>query len=114
MKPIEIETCGLNAALAVIAGKWKPTIIWVLHAAPTRFGALRRQIPGISEKVLFQQLRELEADGVVRRRVFEGAVLHVEYSLTASGQVLNTATHALSVWGTGHAATRSAVELLSG
>ena len=53
--------CGLDAAVDVVGGKWKPMVIWALNSGPRRFGALRRELPGVSEKVLIQQLRELEA-----------------------------------------------------
>lgn len=101
--------CGLDAALGVIGGKWKPTIIWELHARSTRFGELRRRVAGISEKVLFEQLRQLEADGVVRRDAFDEVPLRVEYSLTPAGSLLNEAVHAVAEWGRKHVpiATRS-------
>lgn len=98
--------CGLDDALGVIAGKWKSTIIWELHFRPVRFGALRRRLPGISEKVLFEQLRQLEADEVVRRDAFDEVPLRVEYSLTPAGALLNGAVHALAEWGTKHAPRR--------
>lgn len=94
--------CGLDDALGVIAGKWKPTILWELHLRPARFGALRRRVPGISEKVLFEQLRQLELDGVVRRDAFDEVPLRVEYSLTPAGSLLNEAAHALAEWGRRH------------
>lgn len=97
------ETCGLAPALAVIGGKWKPEIIWRLYEGTTRFGALRRRVAGISERVLARQLRELEQDGVVAREVFDEAVLRVEYSLTPAGNELNEAVHALAAWGGRHA-----------
>lgn len=106
--------CGLGPALRVIGGKWKATIIWELHARPRRFGALRRAVPGISEKILTEQLRELEADGVVRREVRSGKVLHVEYSLTEPGLRLNAAVHALAEWGTAHAMPRAAPAAAAG
>lgn len=95
--------CGLAPALAVIAGKWKPTIIWQLHAQPLRFSALRRGVVGISEKVLAEQLRELESAGVVRREDFGEVPPKVEYSLTPAGAELNEAVHALAEWGQRHA-----------
>jgi len=108
-KPVQSETCGLSAALAVIAGKWKATIVWQLHARPLRFGELRRAVPGISEKILFQQLRELEAEGVVHREILKAAApQRVEYSLTPAGSTLNTAVHALAEWGTQHAVRATA------
>lgn len=100
------QDCGLELALDIIAAKWKPAIIWQLHFAPTRFGALRRSLPGVSERVLAKQLRELEADGVVERAVYEEAVQRVEYSLTPSGRELNAAVHALAEWGLRHRALR--------
>ncbi|WP_141326010.1 helix-turn-helix domain-containing protein [Myxococcus sp. AB025B] len=100
--------CGLGTALMVIGGKWKPTIVWELHRGPTRFGALKRQVLGISEKILFEQLRELEADGVVARVVFDSVPPKVEYSLTPAGAALNDAVHALAEWGRSHAAQTSA------
>lgn len=100
-KPIPRD-CGLGEALDIIAAKWKPAIIWQLHFHPTRFGALRRTLPGISERVLAKQLRELEADGVVERTVFSEAVRRVVYSLTPSGQELNAAVHGLAEWGLRH------------
>ncbi|MHC9292613.1 winged helix-turn-helix transcriptional regulator [Mycobacterium sp. LTG2003] len=94
--------CGLGPALRVIGGRWKPTIIWELHAEPLRFGELRRRVVGISEKVLAEQLRELEAAGVVSRRDYGEVPPRVEYSLTADGAELNDAVHALAQWGARH------------
>jgi DNA-binding HxlR family transcriptional regulator len=106
-----MSDCALDLALAVIAGKWKPTILWVLHARPLHFGELRRHLDGISEKVLTEQLRQLEAQGVVEREDYrEGAVRRVRYRLTASGQRLNAAVHALAEWGSAHAAAAPAPE----
>lgn len=94
-----VEECGLERALAVIKGKWKPTIIWELHAQPLRFGELKRRMAGITEKVLFEQLRQLEADGIVHREVHDALPARVEYSLTHYGAGLNAAVHALGEWG---------------
>ncbi|RFA30014.1 transcriptional regulator [Alkalilimnicola ehrlichii] len=96
--------CGLGAALQVISGKWKPTIIWELHYRPARFGELKRRIHGISEKILFEQLRQLEDDGVVHREVFDELPARVEYSLTPDGSALNEAVHTLAEWGKRHSA----------
>ncbi|GAA2464187.1 MULTISPECIES: winged helix-turn-helix transcriptional regulator [Streptomyces] len=93
-------SCGLDAAVDVVGGKWKPLILWALHShGPVRFGELRRSVPGVSEKMLVQQLRELEADGVVHREVYREVPPRVEYSLTELGRALNTALLPLGEWG---------------
>lgn len=84
-------SCGLDAAAAVVGGKWKPLILWALHEGPRRFGELRRAVQGVSEKMLTQQLRELESDGVIHREVYREVPPRVEYSLTPLGQSLNVA-----------------------
>lgn len=94
--------CGLGPALSVISGKWKGVLLWELHAGPVRYGRLKRRVPGISEKVLIQQLREMEADGIIRREVFDEIPSRVEYSLTQSGAELNAAVLALAEWGARH------------
>ncbi|WP_069884695.1 winged helix-turn-helix transcriptional regulator [Streptomyces luteocolor] len=95
--------CGLDAAVDVVGGKWKPMILWALHSGATlRFGELKRHIVGVSEKVLIQQLRELESDGIVHREVYREVPPKVEYSLTDLGESLNTALVPLGLWGDEH------------
>ncbi len=96
------HVCGVGAAVDVIEGKWKTFILWVLAERPRRFGETRRLVPGISEKVLTQQLRELEADGVVQREVHDEVPPKVEYSLTAKGVLLHEALELLDAWGRQH------------
>jgi DNA-binding HxlR family transcriptional regulator len=91
--------CGLDAAIDVIGGKWKALILWELHHGTRRFGELRRGLPGVSEKMLIQQLRELEADSIVHREVYRQVPPKVEYSLTPLGQSLNEALLPLGDWG---------------
>ena len=98
-------SCGLDAAVDIIGGKWKPLILWELHSGVRRFGELRRGVKGISEKMLIQQLRELEADGIVHREVFRQVPPRVEYSLTGLGVSLNTALLPLGHWGEEHMRT---------
>ncbi len=93
--------CGVEAALSVIGGKWKVMILWHLDE-PQRFGELKRRVTGISEKVLIQQLRELESDGVVNRKDFQEVPPKVEYSLTAFGRSLKVALTPLCDWGKKH------------
>lgn len=93
--------CGVDAAMDVVSGKWKSLIIWELHTSGVRrFGELRRGLPGVSEKMLIQHLREMEEDGLVHREVYREVPPKVEYSLTEHGVSLNTALTALGTWGT--------------
>lgn len=114
MAKTELFDCGLGPALKVIAGKWRPTIIWTLHAGPVRFGALRRSIGGISEKILFEELRALEEAGIVHRQSFDERAARVEYSLTPAGAELNGAVHALAEWGSRHFAAAAQAACLQG
>ena len=94
--------CGLEAALDVIGGKWKVLILWALRAEAHRFGELRRLVEGISEKMLIQHLKEMEADGIVKRRDFKEVPPRVEYALTPFGHSLYAALAPLCEWGTLH------------
>ena len=96
--------CGLDAALAVMGGKWKPLILYHLQSGPRRFGDLKRLFVGISEKVLIQQLRELVADGVLRRHDHQQVPPKVDYAVTPFGSTLVQALVPLCVWGTEHRA----------
>ncbi|MEU8524439.1 MULTISPECIES: winged helix-turn-helix transcriptional regulator [Streptomyces] len=92
--------CGIDAAMDVVAGKWKSLILWELHHHGTRrFSELRRGLPGVSEKMLVQHLREMEEDGLVDREVYPVVPPKVEYSLTEHGISLNAALASLSAWG---------------
>jgi DNA-binding HxlR family transcriptional regulator len=92
--------CGIDAAMDVVTGKWKSLILWELQNYGTRrFGELRRGLPGVSEKMLIQQLREMEEDGLVHREVYRQVPPKVEYSLTEDGVSLNTALAPLGDWG---------------
>ena len=97
-------SCGVNAAVDVVGGKWKPFVLWVLSEGPRRTGELRRELEGVSEKVLVQQLRELERDGVVRRTVHAEVPPRVVYSLTEAGAALERALRPLGEWGEEHMA----------
>ena len=102
--------CGLDAAVDIIGGKWKVLIVWSLQESAMRFGELKRSVPGVSEKVLVQQLRELEAAGVVRRQVYDELLPRVEYSLTQRGVELSVALEPLGRWGTVQVRRMSGVE----
>ncbi|NYI06800.1 winged helix-turn-helix transcriptional regulator [Allostreptomyces psammosilenae] len=92
-------TCGLDAAIDVMGGKWKGLILFSLGDGPLRFGELRRAVPGISERMLILQLREMENSGLVHREVYHQVPPKVEYSLTDFGRSLNTALVPLGEWG---------------
>ncbi|MFF0089804.1 winged helix-turn-helix transcriptional regulator [Streptomyces canus] len=93
--------CGIDAALDVVSGKWKGLILWELDTHRVRrFAELRRGLPGVSEKMLTQHLREMEADGLVHREVYAEVPPRVEYTLTEDGRTLHQALAPLGVWGT--------------
>jgi DNA-binding HxlR family transcriptional regulator len=93
-------TCGLDATLRIIAGKWKPLILYFLLRGPTRYGELKRSIRDVSDKVLIQQLKELEADGVIVRTDYKEVPPRVDYTLAPIGRTLAEALEPLCVWGT--------------
>jgi DNA-binding HxlR family transcriptional regulator len=97
-----VYNCPVEATLDVIGGKWKPLILWWLHERTHRFAELRRRMPGITEKMLTQHLRELEADGIVARKVYATVPPRVEYSLTEYGESLKHALKAICDWGRVH------------
>jgi len=96
-----VSDCPLTAALAAIGGKWKLIIIYWLNDGPKHFAGLRREMPGISQKVLTQQLRELQADGIVARKATE-RVPAVVYSLTDYGRSLPPLVENVRRWGRVH------------
>ncbi len=104
--PIEIcdTGCGLNATLRVISGKWKPLILFFLRTGPKRYGELKRLIDGVADKVLIQQLKDLEADRVLQRTDYKEVPPRVDYALTPLGRSLADAIVPLCTWGTEHAA----------
>ena len=96
--------CPLTAALAVIGGKWKLIILFALSESPRHFAALRQALPGISHKVLAQQLRELVGDELVRRQPQGAAPAPVEYSLTDHGRSVLPLVEDVRLWGRAHMA----------
>ena len=96
----KIYHCGVEAALDVIGGKWKPLILWALGDNVLRFGELQKGLPGVNAKMLTKQLRELELDGVISRTVYPEVPPRVEYSITDFGRTLIPILRELCVWGT--------------
>ncbi len=92
--------CSVELALQVIGGKWKPIILWHLSSCERkRFGELKRMMPNVTQKMLTQQLRELEADGMITRQVHPEVPPRVEYSLTGLGGSVMPVLDQLSAWG---------------
>ncbi|TCP96355.1 HxlR family transcriptional regulator [Sphingomonas sp. PP-F2F-A104-K0414] len=102
-------TCGLDATLKIISGKWKPLILYFLLRGPTRYGELKRAVRDVSDKVLIQHLKELEADGVLRRNDYKEVPPRVDYTLTQLGRSLAQALEPLCVWGTENMAEMQAI-----
>jgi DNA-binding HxlR family transcriptional regulator len=96
---MHLEECPVRNALVVIGGKWKPVIIYYLMEGTKRFGELRKCLPDSTQKMLTQQLRELERDGVLARKVHQVVPPKVEYSLTAYGRTLRPVMRELCKWG---------------
>lgn len=101
-RPNPVSGCPLTAALAAVGGKWKLIIVYWLAEEPKHFAALRRVMPGISQKVLAQQLRELVGDGLVRRHPKGAVPSPVEYSLTDYGQSVLPLVEDIRLWGRNH------------
>jgi DNA-binding HxlR family transcriptional regulator len=101
-RPNPIEGCPLTAALAAIGGKWKMIIVYWLAESPRHFAGLRRLMPEISQKVLTEQLRELEAAGLVDRRPKGAVPAPVQYSLTEYGRSVLPLVEEVRAWGRAH------------
>ncbi len=96
----KIYSCGFEVTLERIGGKWKGMILWSLHEHRVlRNGELMRLIPSITQKMLTQQLREMEESGLIIRKVYEQIPPKVEYSLTPHGHKLHTVLEAMKEWG---------------
>ena len=100
----ERARCPLYTAIQVIEGRWKPMIFQRLDDGAHGFGELRRSMPGVTIKVLRQQLRQLEADGLVKKSASPRPRLSVRYELTPHGRTLGPVFETLWSWGVGHIA----------
>lgn len=93
--------CPVETGIELLSGKWKGRILWKLYNQPTmRFGELRRALGGITEKMLTQQLRELESLNLVNRKVYTEVPPRVEYSLSEFGTTLKPIFDGFALWGT--------------
>lgn len=93
------DTCAVAFTVGIIGGKWKQLILWRLLPGSTRFGALKRSMPAITERVLIMQLKELVQDGLVQRIAHPVLPPKVEYRLTPKGESLRPILLALENWG---------------
>jgi len=97
------ELCRVEDALGILVGKWKPIILLhLMQKGTVRFSELRRSIPGVTQKMLTQQLRELEDEDIILRKVYPQVPPKVEYSITEYGRSLEPILEAIHEWGTGH------------
>ncbi len=105
MEKMTIAGCPVKATIDVIGGKWKPLILRCLKDRPRRFSELRRLIEGATQKVLTEQLRELEQDGIVERKAYGlTPPLKVEYSFSEYGETLRPILVLMCDWGLEHRA----------
>src|SRR4030095_8632878 len=91
--------CALDVTMDYIGGKWKSVVLWYLRKEHKRFSELKRLIPGITEKMLSLQLRQLEKDGLVGRRIFAEVPPRVEYFLSEEGKSIVPVIEAIAKWG---------------
>lgn len=99
--------CPVSATLKVIGGKWKPLILYFISVDVNRFGQLQRMMPGCSKRMMTTQLRELENDGLIHRKVFAEVPPKVQYTLTEKGESLRPLFKMLSEWGINHMLEKS-------
>jgi len=96
------STCPVHATLDVIGGKWKLLILWYLHGRILRYSELQKLIGDITPKMLAQELRALERDGIIVRKVYPVVPPKVEYAISAYGKTLHPMIHLLGEWGEKH------------
>lgn len=99
MKRTNNYNCPIEAIVDVIGGKWKALVLWHLQDATRRTGELKKLIPGITQKMLIQQLKALENQGFVKRSVYAQVPPKVEYSLTKSGEHIKPILQQMCIWG---------------
>lgn len=96
---------GVETTLKVIGGKWKPLILYLLREGSLRYSELQKNIPNITQKMLTQQLRQLEKDSLLSRKVYPVIPPHVEYNLTKRGSSLLPLLASMAEWGSSHKTT---------
>lgn len=104
--------CPVGAAISEIGGKWKPLILWALKDGKLRFNEINKRLPTITQRMLTKQLRELEEDNLVNRKVYPEVPPKVEYSLTKKGESVIPILDALHSWGQEHCASKICLNVL--
>jgi DNA-binding HxlR family transcriptional regulator len=100
---MDLNDCPVKVTADIVSGKWKPLIIVSLKPGPQRYSELRRKIAGSTHKVLTQQLRQLERDGILTRTVYPTVPSRVEYALSPYGKTLIPVLNEMAEWGQKHA-----------
>ncbi|GEK58265.1 transcriptional regulator [Marinococcus halophilus] len=107
----EVEFCQFQEALGILVGKWKPVIlVHLLNDGTQRFSVLKRKMPGITQRMLTKQLRELEDEDIIQRVIYPEIPPKVEYSITEYGRSLEPILEAMHEWGSSHVARKQAEE----
>jgi len=99
---LHAKTCPMTLVQKLVAGKWKLILLWQLNGGKKRFNELRKLLPSVSQRILTQQLRDLERDGLVHREVFRVVPPRVEYSLTPMGRSFVPVMESMCAWGKAH------------
>ncbi len=101
-KPLSLGCSSVKVTIDIIGGKWKPLIMFLLADHTMRFSELQKNIEGITQKMLTSQLRELESDGLISRKIYPQVPPKVEYSLTQYGTTLMPVLKTMEAWGEVH------------
>lgn len=102
MEKVQHEECPVSFCMSKIGGKWKPILIYLIRKGANRFGILQRGIDGITKQMLSKQLREMEEDGILERKIYAEIPPRVEYFFTEFGESLFPVVDAMSEWGLRH------------
>lgn len=98
----DADNCPVTYCLSIIGGKWKPVILFCIANGVDRFGAMKRAVPGITKQMLTKQLRELEADEIISRKVYAEVPPRVDYALTEKGHTVLPVIEQMKSWGQTH------------
>jgi len=109
---LKYDSCPVSATLSKIGGKWKPIILYLISHDVNRFGEMFKMIDGISKKMLTKQLRELEIDNLINRKVYAEVPPRVEYSITDKGRTIRPIIIAMRKWGLAYVLKLNEEELL--